>query len=534
MMDKESTNSKQYHRRWWTLGVIAISVLIVILDSTIINIALPTLQRELGTTMSELQWIVNAYIMSFAALMLTMGALGDRIGRAKMLQIGIIVFAGTSLAASFANSGGQLIMWRAIMGIGGAMILPATLAIITNVFPREERGKAIGIWAGLNGIGIALGPIAGGLIIEHLQWHWIFLVNLPVAAVALTAGWFLVPDSRDPNPKRLDIPGTLLSATALSGLIFGLIQGGNWGWTDPAVLGSLAGFVLLFVLFLLWERHTTSPLIEIGLFRSARFSAGIGSISIMALAMIGLSFGMTLYMQFVKNYTPLETGIRFVPLALGIFIGSGSSDKIVKRFGTTRVISIGFVGTAILGTLTSFWQVETAYWQIGLIFFLLGFSLGYITAPATEAVMSALPEARAGVGSAMNTVSRMVASSVGVAVIGSILNTVYSSKFEEASTALTGLSPDVVDAASESVGAAVTIAEALPPEIGSTLATVARESFMDGWQVMALVTLGISVIGAIIVLKFMPPRNEPLPEENLGTVDVLSQLAPAYVKEQVQ
>ncbi|MFC1926589.1 MFS transporter [Chloroflexota bacterium] len=217
-MNATATKAREYRLRWWTLMVISISVIIVILDSTIVNIALPTLQRELNTSLSELQWIINAYIMAFAALMLTMGALGDRLGRARILQVGIVVFAAGSLAASFASSGGQLILWRAIMGIGGAMILPATLAIITNVFPREERGKAIGVWAGLNGIGIALGPIIGGSIIESLQWNWIFLVNLPVAAVALAAGWFLIPNSRDPNPKRLDFPGTILSAATLSAL----------------------------------------------------------------------------------------------------------------------------------------------------------------------------------------------------------------------------------------------------------------------------------------------------------------------------
>ncbi|MFC1994222.1 MFS transporter [Chloroflexota bacterium] len=499
--------------RWWTLVVIAISVLIVVLDSTIVNIALPTLQREINTTMSELQWIISAYIMSFAALLLTMGALGDRIGRAKMLQSGIIVFAGASLGATFANSGGQLILWRTIMGIGGAMILPATLAIITNVFPREERGKAIGVWAGLNGIGIALGPIIGGLIIESFEWNWIFLINIPIAAVALVAGWFLVPNSCDPNPKRLDFPGTILSAAALSSLIFGLIQGGNWGWTNPVVMGSLVGSIVLTALFVVWERHTTHPMLEIGVFRCRRFSVGVGAVSVMALAMIGLTFGLTLYMQFVNGYTALETGLRFVPLALGIFIGAGSSDKIVLRLGTTRVIVIGFIGTAVTAALASFWQVDTAYWQLGLIIFGIGFSLGYIAAPATDAVMGALSESRAGIGSAMNTASRMVAGSIGVAVLGSVLSTIYSTSFAKAASAIAGLPVEIAEAASDSVGVAVTIAGQLPPSVGDALALAAKESFMDAWQVVAFFTCGISVIGAIFVLKFMPPWHESLSEE---------------------
>lgn len=501
--------NREYRMRWLTLVVIAISVLIVVLDSTIVNIALPTLQRELGTTIAELQWIITSYIMVFGALMLTTGSLADRFGRARLLQLGIVVFAAGSAAAAFADSAWQLIMWRAVMGVGGAMILPATLAIITNVFPREERGKAIGVWAGLNGIGIALGPIIGGLIIDSLKWNWIFLINLPIAAVALILGWFLVPNSRDPNPKRLDIPGTLLSIAALGSLVYGLIQGGDVGWGEPAVIATLCGAAVLIFLFILWERHTDHPMLEIEFFKNRRFSAGVGAVCLMALAMIGVTFGLTLYMQFVQGYSALGTGLRFVPLALGMLIGASTADRIVSRLGTTWVIVMGFIGTAIAGALASFWQVETAYWQLGAIFFAFGFLLGYIAAPATAAVMGALSEAKAGIGSAMNTVSRMVAGAIGVAVIGSVLSTVYSSSFGKAVAAIPNLPAEVVSAASDSVGAAVTIAAQLPTPLNELLAEAAKESFMDGWQVMAFVTCGMSIVGAIVILKFMPPRHEP-------------------------
>jgi EmrB/QacA subfamily drug resistance transporter len=502
--------SREYRMRWATLVVIAISVLIVVLDSTIVNIALPTLQRELGTTIAELQWIITAYIMVFGALMLTTGSLADRFGRARLLQLGIVVFAGGSAAAAFAGSAWQLIMWRVVMGVGGAMILPATLAIITNVFPRAERGKAIGVWAGLNGIGIALGPIIGGLIIDSLKWNWIFLINLPIAAVALILGWFLVPNSRDPNPKRLDIPGTLLSIAALGSLVYGLIQGGDVGWGEPTVIATLCGAAVLIFLFILWERHSDHPMLEIEFFKNRRFSAGVGAVCLMALAMIGLTFGLTLYMQFVQGYTALETGLRFVPLALGMLIGASTADRVVARLGTTWVIVIGFIGTAIAGALASFWQVETAYWQLGVIFFWIAFFLGYIAAPATDAVMGALSEAKAGIGSAMNTVSRMVAGAIGVAVIGSVLSTVYSSSFTKAVAAIPNLPAEIVEAASDSVGAALTIAAQLPTyPLNALLAQAAKESFMDGWQVMAFVTCSLSIVGAIVILKFMPPRHGP-------------------------
>lgn len=506
-----------YKRRWWTLVTIAISVLVVGLDSLIVNIALPSLQRDLGATISDLQWIVSIYTMIFAGLMLTTGALGDRLGRNRILQAGILIFAGASLGASFANSAAVLIIWRAVMGIGGSMILPATLAIVTNTFPKEERGKAIGIWAGINGVSIALGPIIGGLVIENLNWHWIFYINLPVAVVALTLGWFFVPNSRDPKPKPLDIPGTLLSTAGLAALVFGLIKSNDWGWRDPAVIGTLCGSAVLITLFILWERHTLQPMLDMSLFRNRRFAAGVFSIVIMGLALFSLSFCNTLFMQFVKGYSPLQTGLRYIPLAFGVLIGAGSSDRIVRRIGTSRVMFIGFLGTAALSVIFSFWKPGVPYWQIGLVYGGLGFFLGYITAPAATAIMEALPEARAGVGSAVNSVFRMVSGSVAVAVFGTILTNIYSSSFSKAVSAVPNLPAEVIKPAGNSVGAAVTIADKLPEQIGQVLSTIAKNSFMDGWQVMALVTCGMCVIGGIFVLSYMPAQRETGNKERVLT-----------------
>lgn len=515
MMKILESTPREYQMRWWTLAVIAISVLNVVFDTTIVNIALPTFQRELGTTQSELQWIVNSYMIIFGSLMLITGALSDRWGRARMLQAGLVAYAGASLAAAFSTTGGQLIFWRAIMGIGGAMVLPATLAIITNVFPREEQGKAIGIWAGVNAIGIAVGPILAGLIIEHLNWSWVFLVNVPLAVVAVIAGFFLVPNSRDPNPKSLDIPGAILSTGGLAVLIYGLIEGGNIGWTEPSVIGTLAGALVLLVLFFLWVKRTTHPLVEIELFRKPRFSVGIAALCLMALAMMGINFTLTLYMQFVQVFTPLETGIRFIPLAFGLFIGAGIADKIVTRVGTTKVIVIGFLGIAVISALAAFFQADTPYWQLGLIIFGWGFFLGYIAASATDAVMGALPKAQAGIGSAMTMVWRMVAGSIGVAVLVSILSTVYSAKFEEAAAAFPHLPAEIIEPARESVGAAVVIAQQLPAELSGPLVRIASDSFMDGWKTMAFLVCGISLIGAVVVSRFMPPRDEPVAEESM-------------------
>jgi len=394
------------------------------------------------------------------------------------------------------------------MGLAGAMIAPATLAIITNVFPREERGRAIGIWAGLNSIGVALGPIIGGLIVDNIGWEWIFLVNLPVAAVALVAGWFLIPESRNPESRPIDILGTILSALGLGSLVFGLIQGERWGWADPAIIASLAGSVVLLGVFIIWEGRTKYPMLDVSFFRNARFSAGVGAVSIMALAMMGVSFGLTLYMQFVRDYTALQTGVRLIPLALGMFIGAGMADRVVSRLGTTLVIFLGFLGTAVIAVVTSFWEAETAYWIVGLVLFGIAFFLGNIAAPAADAVMGALPEERAGIGSAMNSSSRIVSGSLGIAVLGTALSSIYTSNFKEAVSAIPGMTPQMMEAAADSVGAAVTIAGKLPAGAGDAFALAARNSFMDGWQVMCYVTCGLCIIGAFVILKYMPSRHQ--------------------------
>jgi len=304
-----------YARRWWAFLVLTLAILIVVIDHTILNVTLPTLQRQLGATISELQWIVDAYMLAFATLLLTMGTLGDRIGRAIALRVGMIVFGLASLGAIFSGSAGHLVVARIFMGAGAAMIMPATLAIIVNIFPPEERGKAIGVWGAMNGVGVALGPLLGGLLLEHFNWSAIFLINIPIVVIALAAGFFLVPDSRDPKPRKIDLPGTVLSALALFLLVFGFIKGSDWGWTQPAVLGSLAGAIVACLGFVLWENSSQSPMLDLRLFQNPRLSAGAGGIAIMTVAMFGILFALTMYMQFVKSYSALETGIRFLPVA---------------------------------------------------------------------------------------------------------------------------------------------------------------------------------------------------------------------------
>ncbi|MFA4836669.1 MAG: DHA2 family efflux MFS transporter permease subunit [Dehalococcoidia bacterium] len=501
-----NTASVIYRRRWWTLAVLAMSVIIVTLDNSILNVALPTLQRDLDASVSELQWMVDAYIMVFASLILTMGAIGDRIGRANALRAGMIIFAGGSLFAMASDSPGTLITARAIMGFGPALIIPATLASIMHVFPPAERPKAVGVWAAMSGVGVALGPITGGLLLEHFSWGAIFFINIPIAIVAVVAGAFLIPNSRDPNPRRLDILGTFLSAGALAVLVYGLINGGDWGWTDGTVIGCLVGAGLLMMVFLWWERHTPNPILPISLFGNPRFSAGAAGNFLLMLTNFGLVFGLTLYMQFVRDYTALETGVRLLPLAIGFAIGSSTSHARAARFGTTAVVTVGFVAVAAILAGISFWGADTDYWVLGLMLFATSFSMGNILPSNLEALMGAVPQARAGVGSAMNGVAVQLGGSIGVAALGSILSGAYTSSIKPALVQFPDLSPQAVAAAGDSIGGAAKIADQLPEGLGETLKTAANHSFMDGWQLMALVACGIAAAGALIAIRFMPPK----------------------------
>ncbi len=511
-MTSDLTRNAAYARRWWILLSIALGIMAIVLSSTMVNIALPTLQRELHSTMAELQWILNAYLLVFAGLMLLMGTVGDRVGHRALFIAGLLVFCGSNVGAYFAGSATALILWRAAMGSGAAMILPATLAIITRVFPSEERGRAIGVWAGLNSLGIALGPIIGGALVDGFSWRAIFFVNLPVGLISLAASAFLLPPRERAGEGRLDVAGTLLPTASVSALAFGLIQGGAWGWSHPAVIASLAAAAAGSVLFVLIERASDHPLLELELFRDSRLSAGIVAVFIMSLALVGITFLLSLYMQFVRGYSALQTGVRLLPLAGGIFLGAGSADSLVKRAGTRSVMASGFAGTAAIAAAIAFMGVQTPYWLLGLSYFGLGFFLGYIAAPATAAIMAAAPAGRYGVVSSANTVARTVAGAIGVALLGALLSSVYTRRFTAGLGALPALPAEVSGSAAESVGAAIVIAGRLPEAAGAPLAALARESFMSGWRVLALVSCGLSMMGAAFVAARMPRWVTATPE----------------------
>ena len=423
---QENTQSRIHRMRWWTLTVVSVTVLLATIDETILNVAIPSLQRDLGASASSLQWILNAYLLVFGGLLLTMGGIGDRFGRARMLRYGLAVFALSSLGAALAQSPAQLIGARAIMGMGGAMMMPATLAVIVNVFKEKEMPKAIAIWAMMAGVGVALGPILGGVLLKYFYWGSVFLVNVPIAAIAIAASLFLVPDSRDPESKPLDIPGALLSMGAVGALMLAVIEGPGWGAASPLLAITVATAVVLGVGFVLRERQAEYPLLDFALFRLPRFSTGAAAISLAFFSITGFIFGFTQYLQFVQGLSPLAAGIRFLPIAGGFMFGAIASEELVRRFGTTRVVAAGLVIMTVTMPLALLWEMNPSYLVVGPIVAVFALGVGLVFAPAAEAVMGAVETAKAGVGSAMNDVTQMLAGAFSIAVVGSVMYAIYA------------------------------------------------------------------------------------------------------------
>jgi EmrB/QacA subfamily drug resistance transporter len=503
-----STADRIHANRWKTLGVLSLSLVIIGLDNTILNVALPTLQSEFSASASTLQWMVDSYLLVFAGLLLVFGTLGDRLGRKLALQSGIAIFGIASLGALIADTSGQVIVIRALMGIGAALIMPATLSIIANVFPAEERGKAIGIWAALAAVGIGLGPLAGGLLIEWFDWSAVFLVNVPAALTAIVLGIRLVPESRDPRPGAFDLLGAALSTAGFTVLVYAIIEAPETGWTSGTILGLLAAAVALLAAFVAWERHTPDPMLDLAFFRNPRFSVGTAAVSIAFFALLGGIFALTQFLQFAHGYSAIEAGAVMSPLALGLVMGAGSSSKAVDRLGTGPVVAAGLTGVGVVLASTVLWDPSIGAGLLVGWFFLLALSMGWVMAPATEAVVGAVPAARSGVASAMNTVARMVSGALGVAVIGSLVNSLYERDLEPH---LSGLPAPAREAAGESVGAAGAVAAQLPGDAGPSLLAAAADAFTGAMGVGMVVAGAASIAAAVLVARVLPgkPAAEP-------------------------
>jgi DHA2 family multidrug resistance protein-like MFS transporter len=495
--------TRTHSRRWWILAVLCLSLFMVVVDNTIVNVALPSLSLELGASTTQLQWIVDAYTLVFSALLLAAGHIGDRFSRRLALQAGLVVFAATSVLAALTTSTAQLIGARALMGVGAALVFPATLAIIVAVFTDvRERAAAIGIWSGVTGLAVAAGPVTGGLLLEHFWWGSIFLVNVPIALLALVAGRFLVPDSRDPDPGRLDRVGLVTSVLAVGLAIWAIIEGGHRGWTSPEVVAGGAASLLLLAWFIRFESRQVHPLLDVRLFTNPRFSAASLAIASAFFGLFGFIFLITQYLQLVQGYSPLEAGLRTVPFAITTGAFSPLSIALMHRLGTKRVVAtgLGLMSTGFL--MASTLDAGSAY--VGPVLasmVVMAAGLGLTTSPATEAIMGALPEAKAGVGSAVNDTTRELGGTLGVALVGSVFASIYAPAVAES---LGGLPDELVAAAGESMGAAVAISGQAPG--GDLVLAAAQDAFMSGFAAGSLVAAAATAIGAVLALVWLPAR----------------------------
>ena len=492
-------------RRWWTLGVLCLSLIVISLDNTILNVALPTLERDLGASSSQLQWIVDAYMLVFAGLLLTAGALGDRFGRRRALTFGLFVFGAGSALSATATTPGMLIAARAVMGVGGAFIMPSTLSIITNVFPAGERAKAIGIWAAFAGLGIAIGPVSGGWLVEHADWSWIFLVNLPFVAAALPLVRALVPESRDPATPPLDLPGFALSTAGLVALVWAIIEAPDRGWTAPVTLAAFAVAIVTLGAFARWQLRSPHPMLDVRLFRNPRFSASSLAISLAFFALFGMMFFITQYLQAILGYGAFEAGLRTLPVAGGLVVAGPASAKLAERLGAKVVVAAGLliVGTGI--SLLYFADADTGYGLVAASLAVLGIGMGMAMAPATDAIMGSLPLEKASVGSAVNDATRITGGALGVAILGSVLSSGYRGGMEDA---VAGLPAPAADAARESLAGGLTVASHAGGEPGRQLMVAAQDAFLSGMHTAAIVAGAIALAGALVALVWLPAREK--------------------------
>jgi len=501
-------------RRWLALAVLCVSLLIVVPDNTVLNVVLPTLVRDLHATTSQLQWIVDAYVMVFAGLLLVGGSVADRVGRKKMFLAGLAAFAAGSAWAAFSGSVGVLIAARASMGIGGALIMPSTLSIITDMFrDAAQRQRVIGLWAGTSGVGIALGPIIGGLLLAHFWWGSVFLINLPIAALGFCCALPLVPNSSDPHAAAPDLTGALLSIAGLGLLLWALIEAPVDGWSSALVIGAGVGGVAVLAGFAAWERFTSHPMLNLAFFRRRQFSAAVSSVGLVTFGLFGALFVLTQYLQFSLGYTALQAGVRVLPAAGAIAVVAPLSTLLVRAMGTKLATAVGML--IVAGGL---WQIATAGTSttyLGILpgMILLGTGAGLVIPSCTASVMGSLPREHTGVGSAANGAFLQIGGALGVAVIGSLLSTRYTDHVT-AAVAPYHVPSTVLTTITGSLGGALAVAGHAGGLVGAELAGLARSAFVSGMDLGLSAGAAVALASALLALGTLPSR--PLRDDGDG------------------
>ncbi|MFJ7900280.1 MFS transporter [Streptomyces sp. NPDC096198] len=517
-------------RRRAILALLAITVLIVVMDLTIINVALNPIQQSLDASNADLQWSLDSYLITFAAFLFTGGVCADRFGRKKTLITGLAVFGASSVLGAYAGSIGQLILWRSVMGVGAAVIPTVTLAILMNVFPPMERPKAIAAWASAAGVAFAVGPVLGGVLLDHFWWGSIFLINAPLVVVGLILMAWLVPESKNPAPAKFDPLGVVLSIVAVGLLVYGIVTGGEDNdWLSGDTLGALVGGVLLVALLVVIESRMAAPSLDVGLLRNTRFSAGSGAIALCFFALIGAIFITQFYYQAVLGFSPMKAGFLMLPMGIGSLVVSARCPKLVMRFGPRAVVATGSAVMAVSFVISSQFTADTPTWLLVVAQLIFGLGWGSIMAPATASLMSVVPPVKAGAGQAVSQTIRQVAGALGVAIIGSILGVVYRSDMQDA---VKVLPPSARHEAAGSIGDTLrAVNSARLGDRAPALLHKAVDSYLSGMEVTMLVAAGVALLATAVSLRWlpktaprppMPPAPKPAAEEAAGTPGALA------------
>ena len=496
-----------YERRWAILAVLCTSLLIVIIGNTSLNVALPTLARELDSSTSSLQWMVDAYSLVFAGLLFTAGTIGDRFGRKGSLQAGLLLFLVGAALASVAATAAMVIAARAVLGVAAAFVMPSTLSILTNVFPAHERPKAIGIWAGISGGGAAIGPVASGYLLEHFWWGSVFLVNVPVILVALVAGALILPTSKDPDEEPLDIAGALLSIVGLGALVYGIIEGPNHGWSSTATLGTFALAAVALAAFGIREVTARYPMLDLHLFRDRRFSVASLGMMLTFFAMFGTFFLASQYFQLVLGFSPFKAGLLQLPMAVVMVTVAPQVPRAVARFGAARVVPVGLGFVAVGLVFLSLLGVGSSLTAVYLAIIPLALGMATTMTPLTTLIMASVRLGKAGVGSAMNDTTRELGGALGVAILGSVVASRYAASIGPSIANLPGQAQAVADSG---LSGALQVAAQIGGAHGEALAGAARAAFVDGMSAAAV--LGAVLVGAAAVASwFLLPSGDYVP-----------------------
>jgi EmrB/QacA subfamily drug resistance transporter len=486
------------------LAIMCLCLVLIVAAVSSLNVAIPTIVRELEPSSTEQLWIIDAYALVFAGLLLLCGALGDRYGRKHALVLGLVIFAGASMFAAYSTDPVQLIAYRATMGIGAALIMPATLSTLTVVFAPSERAKAIAIWSGLAGAGGAIGPVASGLLLENYWWGSVFFIAVPIAAVALIATILVVPNSADSERHPLDYAGAALSVVALCSIVFGIIQGPETGWLDPLTLGAFAVGIVAGIAFVMWERRVEFPLLNPDFFRIPEFGLGSLTITIAFLAMFGMFFLLTLYLQFVLGYSPLSTAVRLLPFSAIMIAIAPRNPQLVERFGARKVIATGFVIQSIGFALATLLDVDSSYWLLLVAVAPMAAGMALLMPPATNAIVTSLPEDKAGVASAVNDTTREVGGAIGIALLGTLVTVSYQSAMAGVGE---GLPEPVGELVEDSIGGAYQAASQLDLAQAGPIIDAANRAYVDGTTIAFGIASALGLAMAVIIARFYPATD---------------------------